>query len=580
MMFIPINTRHTLLLTVLISCLLLSRTAYAGIDVTERPSSELANVVWQSNDQSPVWSDDRAQSAGILRQALLQFPPNIRRTGPETPHSLSATLDKLHLPLVARHPHDSQWIPMLASRWLLNEASDRLYFELDADARWSDGIAVSTDDLRFTLQFLTNPETGANWQAEQLQRLIKQVEIFDQQRFAFVLQAPATTTAISELASLRLFAAHIYRNARGWPKSFDWYPEPTTGPYYLAQINHNAHIVLRKTSDWWGLDKTYFKHRFNVRRVILRIPDNNEQAIDLLERGELDTIPLNNPENWSSERITRLSQNKRIDRIQHYHQATLPFNGLLLNADNPLLLQRSQRSAVLAAINPERAISAVDGAVKHLPLFNKTDNSEPTNWSSEHSVLPSTLRLIYSNNQDQTILHQLQQNAATAGLDLQLKKVSPQVLNHALATADYDLAWISISTTLNAEGFNSLFQDNKGHVFIAGKKIRQFLAEADGNHEQRASLTEQFLLNESIFRYGYGFPYSRSANWQWIKLPDSTGTRISNDLFDPFDPVTGGLFWIHRKDRADILAQPERAKSSNNQPKINIQYRLNIDQPR
>jgi len=577
----PRPNRSALLLSTLISFLLFCSSSRASLPVAvaDKPSSELAEVAWQSNSSSASWSDSRAKSAGILRQVLLQFPPNLRRAGPQTPHNFSAILEKLQLPLVARHPQDSQWIPMLASRWRLNEKADRLYFELDADARWSDGVAVTTDDIRFTMQFLGNPATAANWQAEQLQRLVKQLEIFDQQRFAFVLHQPASAATINELASLRPFAAHIYRNANGWPKSFNWYPEPTTGPYYLAQISHNAHIVLRKTSDWWGLNKTYFKHRFNVRRINLRMPDNNHPAIDLLERGELDTITLNNPENWQSARMTQLSQNKRIDRIQYYHQAPLPMNGLLLNADNPLLKKSAQRRAVLNAVDLQRAVTSLNGAVKLQPYFNPVGWKKSAETDSAASSLPAALTLLYSNNQDLSFLNLLQQEAVSAGLNLHLENVSPEVLRSALASADYDLVWLSFTAPLNSDGFLSLFQPDKGQILIAGKKIGQLLAKTDKNPDQQAAQTEQILLDEAIFSYGYGFPYSRSANWQWVKLPELPGTRISSDLFDPFDPVTGGLFWIDRKQRADILAQPERAKNSDSQPNINIQYRLNPIQP-
>ncbi|MDX9820197.1 MAG: ABC transporter substrate-binding protein, partial [Desulfococcus multivorans] len=39
-------------------------------------------------------------------------------------------------------------------------------------------------------------------------------------------------------------------------------------------------------------------------------------------------------------------------------------------------------------------------------------------------------------------------------------------------------------------------------------------------------------------------PYVRQAYWRWWRLPTPPGTRISGDLFDPFDSVTGGLFWF------------------------------------
>jgi microcin C transport system substrate-binding protein len=39
-------------------------------------------------------------------------------------------------------------------------------------------------------------------------------------------------------------------------------------------------------------------------------------------------------------------------------------------------------------------------------------------------------------------------------------------------------------------------------------------------------------------------PYVRIAYWRWLQLPKFHGTRMSENLFDPFSSTVGGLFWI------------------------------------
>lgn len=39
-------------------------------------------------------------------------------------------------------------------------------------------------------------------------------------------------------------------------------------------------------------------------------------------------------------------------------------------------------------------------------------------------------------------------------------------------------------------------------------------------------------------------PYVRIAYWRWLQLPQLHGTRMSENLFDPFSSTVGGLFWI------------------------------------
>ena len=74
----------------------------------------------------------------------------------------------------------------------------------------------------------------------------------------------------------------------------------------------------------------------------------------------------------------------------------------------------------------------------------------------------------------------------------------------------------------------------------------------------RNSLDEQeridlsLKLQEKIHEIGafvptFMVPYIREAYWRWWKLPDTPGTKVSGDLFEPFDISTGGLFWYDKK---------------------------------
>ena len=45
----------------------------------------------------------------------------------------------------------------------------------------------------------------------------------------------------------------------------------------------------------------------------------------------------------------------------------------------------------------------------------------------------------------------------------------------------------------------------------------------------------------------YQVPYTRLGYWRWMQLPkDNYVTKTGGGLFDLFDPVAGGLFWIDR----------------------------------
>jgi microcin C transport system substrate-binding protein len=64
-----------------------------------------------------------------------------------------------------------------------------------------------------------------------------------------------------------------------------------------------------------------------------------------------------------------------------------------------------------------------------------------------------------------------------------------------------------------------------------------------------ARALEQMIFDSGSMIASFKVPYTRSAAWRWMKLPDELGTRTSGSLFNPFELSagiysSGGLFWI------------------------------------
>jgi microcin C transport system substrate-binding protein len=55
-------------------------------------------------------------------------------------------------------------------------------------------------------------------------------------------------------------------------------------------------------------------------------------------------------------------------------------------------------------------------------------------------------------------------------------------------------------------------------------------------------------------------PYVRNAYWRWWLLPEIPGTKWSEDLFDPFNRTTGGLFWYDKAMREETRAALKKGK--------------------
>src|SRR5690606_19488743 len=71
------------------------------------------------------------------------FPPTIRPFGENANNSFRGNLyDNVVMPLLNLHPGTLEIIPAVAKEWAVSEDRRTVYFRLDPEARYSDGVPV------------------------------------------------------------------------------------------------------------------------------------------------------------------------------------------------------------------------------------------------------------------------------------------------------------------------------------------------------------------------------------------------------------------------------------------------------
>tara|TARA_B100000953_G_scaffold149429_1_gene123743 strand:- start:8957 stop:10711 length:1755 start_codon:yes stop_codon:yes gene_type:complete len=576
---ITIGWLRLLRASVFFLCVLAVSSAQA-FSVHYRDLSELNKTEWQNGDAVPSPGSEQALNGGRFIIALPSFPDNLRRIGPQTSGRFTATLHNLQLPLVAHipatHKHPTRWLPMLASQWALSTDKKLLLFRLREDAAWSDGVAVDSEDFAFSGLFITSDTTAAEWQKRQLERLTDGINIYSDKVFAFRIRGKADE-ALKVLSGFRPFARHVYENRRNWPEAFNWYPEPTTGPYYLAQVRAGESLMFRRLSDWWGDQLPYFKHRFNADQVVFRTMQIHESELQLFTLGELSAIEYRDADYWQSGVVRTAISGKRISLVRLLTSASSqqPPSGLLINPRMQTINNSHERAWLLNQLNIQYIIEndytpplqQQSGLLADHAAYAQAQQAPVT-----PKLTPANITLSYTDDRDRAFLDKLKQSAADHHINLQLKKLSPAALSDKLALAEYELVWLRLNAPLSNEGLVSLFNKTRGQVFIGGIPKAGIEADPD-NPADSARRIEQYLLEENLYTPGPAMHYTQAAYWQWLHLPAQGAPYYAEKLFDPFSPLYGGLFWINKKQRADILAKPQ-----NGHKKIRVEV-INPDQP-
>ena len=176
------------------------------------------NLEWQDGSDQKPFSDPRATKGGIWESQMGSFPPNFRQVGPESNSGFRGLMDDNDMGPIAIHPVTQEIMPALAKAWAVNKENTKIYFKLDPDATWDDGVPVTVDDFIFRLKAMRSPGIIAPWYNQYYSTMVKDILKFDDHRMAVVLPSPLADPIMS--AAIRPLPYHFYGGLRKINKSY------------------------------------------------------------------------------------------------------------------------------------------------------------------------------------------------------------------------------------------------------------------------------------------------------------------------------------------------------------------------
>lgn len=273
----------------------------------------------------------------------------------------SRTADLIYSGLVHITPN-LEAVPDLAESW---ESPDptTFIFKLRPDLKFSDGSALTADDVVFTYTTLINPDFNAPQRA--LYSPITTIEAVDPQTVKFTLNAPYAPLLsyldIGIVPKALVEGGHdIALNPIG------------AGPMKLASWNRGSEIVLEANENYWRGTPT-------IPNVSLKIIGDNSARSQAFEAGDLDVIqsPL------SPQDIERLAAD---DRFGNVITTGLGVNYLNFNTKDPLLADPKMRQAFAKLVDQDTVVNdiyqGVDRAANSVIL--------PSSWAYSDSIAQPT----------------------------------------------------------------------------------------------------------------------------------------------------------------------------------------------
>ena len=574
------------------------------------PAEIPADLVWENGMDQPEIGDPAAKKGGAFRRVIPTFPPTIRPFGDNANNSFRSDLyDDIDMPLVSLHPQTMEIIPGLAKKWATSQDGRTIYFRIDPEARYSDGVPVRAMDFLVSVYLRVSDNIVNPYHKQYYRENIAQIAMYDDLTVSVSLpEAKIYAPAIA--GGITPSPPHFYSEyGPDYSERYQWRFPPTTGAYEVLpeDIIKGASITQTRVKSWWAKDRKYYRYRFNPDKLVHTVVRDESKAFELFRAGELDTFFLTQPQLWYEKSEMEPVYNGYIERVTFYNKYPKVPRGLYLNVSKAPLNNLDVRIGIHHAMNWQKVIDVMfRGDYQRLNAFNEgyVTFSDPSIVARPFSIdaaraafakagytqegrdgiltKPDGTRLSVSVTypampQIDRIFAILREEARACGFELRLDGLEYTVAykkemqkQHEMALGSWlinppvpDFHQFLHSTNAIDEKGNLKPQTNNTFVWhradtdALSEKIRT--ASTAEELKDAAWKLQRIMHDEAIFIPGYSVDFVRIGSWRWVKWPDCENTRFSPPVV--YDPHEVFVFWIDDAVKAETQSARRTGKS-------------------
>jgi len=578
---------------------------------TGTPSDIPNGLVWENGLDQPEIGDPAALKGGVFRRYIPSFPPTIRPFGDNSNNSFRGDLyDYIELPLVNLHPDTMEIIPGVAKEWAASKDGRTIYFRLDPEACYSDGVPVRARDFLVAAYLRVSDHIVNPYSKQYFRENVAQIAMYDDHTLSVSLPEAKIYAALLA-GSMTPSPPHFYADyGSDYSERYQWKFPPTTGAYEVLPggIIKGASITQTRVRNWWARDRKFYRYRFNPDKIVSTVVRDESKAYELFRAGDLDTFYLTRPELWYEKSEIEPVYKGYIERVQYYTRYPKVPRGLYLNVGKPPLDDRNVRIGIQHSLNWQKVIDVLHrGDYRRLNSFNEgyVNFSDPAIKARPYSInlardafraagytaegkdgiltKPDGSRLSVAVTYSATmpmfdrIFAILREEARACGFDLRLDGLEDTVAYKKEMQKQHEMAFESWLITPPVPDFyeflhssnvkpqtNNLFQWARPDTDLLCDQVRT--GRTAGEIRDATSKLQHIMHDEAIFAPSYAVDFMRIGSWRWVRWPDCATTRYCPPVV--YDPHEVYVFWIDEKMRAETLAARRTGKTFPESTKI------------
>ena len=283
-----------------------------------------------------VAQEEKVAQGDTLIAAFAADPQSLNFvTGSDT---ISNTVARLVTDSLVYRDRNLTIIPKIASSWTVSDDRLTITFHLRKDARWHDGVPVTSKDAQFTYEKIIDPASLAKDKIGMFKN-VAAVEAPDPHTFIVQYREPFSP-ALSTW-DMNLIPEHIYAKEADFLRSKYNESPIGCGPFRFVKWERAQKIVLEANRDYWG-------EKPHLDQVILKVIPSEQVRLSALISGDIDYTVLTP---MSYQKDTDGTEFKTRLRTMIYYPIYLWYIGWNMDGSNRFFTDRRVRQAMTLAMD-------------------------------------------------------------------------------------------------------------------------------------------------------------------------------------------------------------------------------------
>ena len=368
--------------------------------------------------------------------------------------------------LVSLHSTEDREVGVLADSWSVSEDGKTFTFHVDPRAKWSDGKAVTAEDVQFYYDVIMDEKNLTPIFKVGLSR-------FDRPEVVDSLTIKMTAKESHwgnfwEAAGMMAFPKHAWAG-----KDFNQirYEFPVvSGPYKIKTFREDRYVELARRADWWGFKKNWNRGKYNFEKIRYRFMNDQTKALEAFKKQDINAYAIYTSSIWMKQTDFDAIQKGWAVKQRIFNKEPIGFQGMAINLRKPQFQDVRVRRALNMLLNRE--------AMNEKYMYNQyflLNSYYPDLWEGNQNPTaplykfnPDSARALFAeagykvnaqgvlekdgkpfainfitSQEDLRHLTLFQEDLKKVGVVATIEQMSQSTLRKRLDDADFDLYWVN-----------------------------------------------------------------------------------------------------------------------------------------